>query len=52
MEDPEPLWRRILLNELVLVGVAAVLILYLAFHLATGGPTVDEKGKPLPASSP
>lgn len=52
MEDPEPLWRRIFLNELVLAAVAAVLILYVAFKLATGGPTLDDAGKPLPTSSP
>ena len=52
MEDVEPLWRRILLNELVLVAVAAVVILYIAFQVATGGPTLDDKGKPLPTASP
>jgi hypothetical protein len=52
MDDPDPLWRRIFLNELVLAGVAAAIILFLAFHLATGGPTVDDAGKPLPESRP
>ncbi len=52
MEDPEPLWRRIFLNELVLASVAAVVILYIAFKLATGGPTLDDAGKPLPVSRP
>jgi len=52
MEDTEPLWRRIFLNELVLAALAAVLILYVAFKLATGGPSVDEAGRPLPMSSP
>jgi hypothetical protein len=47
MDEPEPLWRRIFLNELVLAGVAALIILYLAFHLATGGETLDDKGKPV-----
>jgi hypothetical protein len=47
MEDSEPLWRRIFLNELLLAGVAALVILYLAFHLATGGPTLDDEGRPL-----
>jgi hypothetical protein len=50
MEDQEPLWRRIFLNELVLVTVAACVILYVAFALATGGETLDADGKPLPSS--
>jgi len=52
MEDTEPLWRRIFLNELVLAAVAAVVILYIAFQLATGGETLDDAGKPIPASRP
>lgn len=48
MDEPEPLWQRILLNELVLAAVAAVVILYVAFQLATGGPTLDDRGKPIP----
>lgn len=52
MDDPEPLWRRIFLNELVLAAVAACLILYFAFRLATGGESLDADGKPLPASRP
>lgn len=47
MDEPEPLWRRILLNELVLAGVAALIILYIAFHLATGGQTLDDEGRPV-----
>jgi len=47
MEDPEPLWKRIFLNELFLAGIAAILILYVALRLATGGEPVDEKGRPL-----
>lgn len=52
MDDPEPLWRRIFLNELVLAGVAAIIILILAFHLATGSGTVDDAGRPIPVSRP
>jgi hypothetical protein len=48
MEESEPLWRRIFLNELVLAAVAAVVILYVAFQLATGGETLDDAGKPIP----
>ena len=47
MDSPEPLWRRIFLNELVLAAVAAVVILYVAFQLATDAPQVDEEGRPL-----
>lgn len=47
MDEPEPLWRRIFLNELVVAAVAAVAILYVAFRLATGGPTVDDAGRPI-----
>jgi len=47
MEDPEPFWRRILLNELFLAGIAAILILYVALRLATAGGPVDERGQPL-----
>jgi hypothetical protein len=52
MDEPEPLWRRIFLNELVVAAVAAVVILYIAFRLATGGATVDDAGRPVPTSSP
>jgi hypothetical protein len=52
MDDAEPLWRRIFLNELVLAGAAALVILYVAFQLATGGDTVDDTGKPIPTSRP
>jgi hypothetical protein len=52
MDDPEPLWRRIFLNELFLAGVAALIILYVAFHLATGGESLDDQGRPLPSERP
>jgi len=53
MDNPEPLWRRIFLNELVLAAVAAVVILYVAFQLATVEPKVDDEGRSLtPASKP
>jgi hypothetical protein len=52
MEDPEPLWRRILLNELLLAGLAALLILYIAWRLATDSAPVDEKGRPVKAGKP
>ena len=52
MDEPDPLWRRIFLNELLLAGVAALVILYIAFHLATGGPTLDDEGRPLPTQRP
>ncbi|HZN61341.1 MAG TPA: hypothetical protein VFC90_02945 [Planctomycetota bacterium] len=52
MEGSEPLWRRIFLNELLLAALAAVLILYIAFQFATRGPSLDEAGRPLPASRP
>ena len=48
MEEAEPLWRRIFLNELVLAALAAVIILYVAFSLATGGASIDDEGKPIP----
>jgi hypothetical protein len=52
MDEPEPLWRRIFLNELVVAAVAAVVILYVAFRLATGGATVDDAGRPISEESP
>jgi hypothetical protein len=51
MDNPEPLWRRVFLNELVLAMVAAVVILYVAFQLATDAPQVDDEGRPLAPSS-
>ena len=47
MDDPEPLWKRIFLNELVLAAAAAILILYIAFQFATRTPAVDDEGRPL-----
>lgn len=34
-EEDDPLWKEILTNEILWVVVGAVLILALAFHLAT-----------------
>ena len=34
-EEDDPLWKEILTNEILWVVVGAVLILGLAFHLAT-----------------
>jgi hypothetical protein len=34
-EDDDPLWKRIVGNEILWVVLAAILILGLAFHLAT-----------------
>lgn len=34
-EDDDPLWLRILTHEILWVSLAAVVILAIAFHLAT-----------------
>ena len=34
-DEDDPLWKEILTNEILWVVVAAVLVLMLAFHLAT-----------------
>jgi hypothetical protein len=34
-EDDDPVWLRIVTNEILWVAVAAVIILGIAFHLAT-----------------
>jgi hypothetical protein len=34
-EEDDPLWQRIVTNEILWVAVAAVIILGIAFHLAT-----------------
>jgi hypothetical protein len=34
-EEDDPLWLRIVTNEILWVAVAAILILGIAFHLAT-----------------
>jgi uncharacterized phage infection (PIP) family protein YhgE len=34
-EDDDPLWKRILTNEILWLVIAAIVILGLAFHLAT-----------------
>lgn len=46
-DGEDPLWKRILLNEMLLVLVAAAIILYVAFTLATGSK--DEEGRSSPA---
>ncbi len=40
-EEDDPLWKKIFLNELVLVFVAAVIILFVAFQLATSKPAEE-----------
>jgi hypothetical protein len=52
MDDEESLWRKIFLNEIVLASVAALVILYVAFQLATSGETLDDGGKPVRAARP
>ena len=52
MDDEGPLWRRVLLNEIVLAGVAALVILYVAFQLASSGEILDDAGKPVRAARP
>jgi hypothetical protein len=37
MDDPEPLWKRILTDETLWVTIAVVAVLAAAFFLATGG---------------
>ena len=34
-EDDDPLWLRIVTNEILWVAIAALIILGIAFHLAT-----------------
>ncbi|MBI4564783.1 MAG: hypothetical protein HY716_08855 [Planctomycetes bacterium] len=50
-DDDEPLWKRIFLNEFLLATAAAVIVLYLAFTLATRRDAVDEAGRPIPPAS-
>ena len=46
IEEDDPLWRRIFLNELVWAFVAGIVILYFAFSLATSkSETEDPKPK-------
>ncbi len=42
-EEDDPLWKKIFLNELFLVFVAAVVILTVAFALATRKGPDDKK---------
>jgi hypothetical protein len=39
MDSEDPLWKEILTNELLWVAVAALVILAIAFLLATGRPS-------------
>ena len=34
-EDDDPLWKKIVTNETLWLAIAAILILGIAFHLAT-----------------
>lgn len=34
-EEEDPLWLRIVTNEILWVAIAAIIILGIAFHLAT-----------------
>ena len=44
-EEDEPLWKRIFLNEMLLVFVAAIIVLWVAFALATRHSDDEEKPK-------
>lgn len=45
-EEDDPAWKKILFNELVLVFIAAAVVLYVAFKLATRkSEAEDEKPK-------
>jgi hypothetical protein len=41
MEDDDPLWKEILTSEILWVIVAALVILAVAFHLATSGSSPE-----------
>ena len=43
-EDDDPLWKKILTNETLWLVIAAIVILGIAFHLATSSS--PEKPKP------
>ncbi len=45
LEEDDPLWKRILLNELVLAFLAGMVILYVAFTFATGRKPEEEPKK-------
>lgn len=42
MDDDEPLWLRILGNEILWLVIAAIVILTIAFLLATSGDPPEE----------
>ena len=44
-DEDDPLWKRFLLNEILWAFVAAIIILGLAFHFATGSSSDEEKDK-------
>ncbi len=46
LEEDDPLWRKILMNELVWAFVAGVVILYFAFTLATQRSPTDDEDRP------
>ena len=41
-DDDDPLWKRIFLNEILWVVIVILVILAIAFHLATAPPDVEE----------
>jgi threonine/homoserine/homoserine lactone efflux protein len=51
-EEDDPAWKKILFNELVLVFIAAAVVLYIAFKLATRrGEAEEENPKKKKASA-
>lgn len=44
-EEEDPLWKKIFLNELFLVFIAAIIVLWVAFALATRKGAEPEKPK-------
>ncbi len=48
--DDDPLWKRIVTNEILWVILAAVTILALAFTFATSAPS-DDKSRATPQRS-
>lgn len=41
-EEEDPLWRRVVFNEILWVMIAAILVLGVAFHLATSKDETPE----------
>lgn len=46
-DEDGPLWKRILLNEFLLAIVAILVVLWIAFSLATKREPLDEYGQPV-----